>query len=145
MSSKAKLGHYRAYNNRHDPSRFVLTVPTASGKWMNPITKHELDILPFGPGWRRFLAIERPIIYAFKNATKSRSSNPTSGWKMTFPFMDTNLCTRVDFYGFSSGGGKYFARGETVRYSHRPEIEHYSRRLLSAAHIGPIPRCIYGS
>ena len=58
--------------------------------------------------------------------------------------IESGVCSRVDVYGFSGGGGKYFSRREKVKASHLPELEHYTRRLLSASGVrGNV--CIYGA
>ena len=50
---------------------------------------------------------------------------------------------RIDVYGFSSGGGKYFQRRYEVKDAHVINIEHLSHRILMATGVkGKV--CIYG-
>ena len=44
----------------------------------------------------------------------------------------TGVCSRLDLYGFSSGGGKYFLRNKIVSKAHPISGENYIYRLWMA-------------
>lgn len=55
----------------------------------------------------------------------------------------SGACTRLDIYGFSSGGGKYFSRNYQVDDDHSINLEHFCHRLIM--HTGMKGKvCVYG-
>jgi hypothetical protein len=72
-----------------------------------------------------------------------RKGQPTGGWARLMALIDSGVCTRVDVYGFSAGGGKYFNTQATVKEAHVIRVEHFALRMLMATGAkGKV--CVYG-
>jgi len=65
---------------------------------------------------------------------------PTTGFRRVIALVNSDLCTRVDLYGFSSGGGKYFNKEVEPHFVHVLPGEHLTYRLLMEQ--GKL--CVYG-
>lgn len=73
-----------------------------------------------------------------------RKGQPTGGIARVMALIDSGVCTRVDLYGFSSGGGKYFNRRATVKEAHVIRVEHFAlRQLMASGAKGKV--CVYGN
>ena len=97
------------------------------------------------------------MFYAFleaKNMTGFAGSSfgvpklphPTGGitrLRAIIQMLSTGVCDRLDVYGFSVGGGKYFDRKHVVSHAHPISSENYFLRLMMATGVhGKL--CIYG-
>jgi len=69
---------------------------------------------------------------------------PTTGFKRVLGLIGSKLCSRVDLYGWSSGGGKYFSQREYVLAMHMLPAEHFAFRLLQSGRLPEYNVCIYG-
>jgi hypothetical protein len=56
----------------------------------------------------------------------------------------SRLCTRVDLYGWSSGGPKYFAKTSFPFDFHMLPAEHFTYRVLQGRQGTDYPVCVYG-
>ena len=95
--------------------------------------------------WRRDAAAIYEIFKKVKKP-KKKDVHPTGGFARVMSMVEMvnrGVCSRLDIYGFSEGGGKYFKRKHTVKTDHIIIAEHFSYRLLMASGVkGKI--CIYG-
>ena len=77
---------------------------------------------------------------------KKTDTKPTGGWARMMAMVEMahiGACTRLDIYGFSSGGGKYFSRSYQVDGDHSINLEHFAHRLIMhTAAKGKV--CVYG-
>ena len=95
--------------------------------------------------WRRDAS---QIYEIFKKVKKPKKKDvhPTGGFARVMSMVEMvsrGVCSRLDIYGFSTGGGKYFKRKHTVKTDHIIIAEHFTYRLLMASGVkGKI--CIYG-
>ena len=95
--------------------------------------------------WRRDAS---QIYEIFKKVKKPKKKgvHPTGGFLRVMAMVEMvrlGVCTRLDIYGFSTGGGKYFKRKHTVKTDHIIIAEHFTYRLLMASGVkGKV--CIYG-
>ena len=104
--------------------------------------------------WRRDL---EQMFYAFleaKNLTNFAGApygvpklpHPTGGitrLRALVQMLSSGICDRLDVYGFSVGGGKYFDRTHFVSHAHPISSENYFIRLLMATGVhGKL--CVYG-
>ena len=79
----------------------------------------------------------------YKKDKKITKGTPTGGLARMISLMESGACTRVDIYGFSGGGGKYFKKSAVVKDEHIISVEHYIRRLMMATGLrGKV--CVYG-
>ncbi|KAK3247652.1 hypothetical protein CYMTET_42853 [Cymbomonas tetramitiformis] len=91
---------------------------------------------------RRVLAMRRneqvadlgmKLYWTYEKATnwkRAKRRRPTTGFKRVITMIGSGLCSRIDLYGFSSGGGKYFARNSFPRGLHIYPAEHLAYRVL---------------
>ncbi len=57
--------------------------------------------------------------------------------------LNLGVCTRLDVYGFSTGGGKYFVPEKEVSHAHPISAENYLYRLWMTTGIAG-RFCLYG-
>ena len=92
------------------------------------------------PSWRKAIT---EIYKIYKKDKKITKGTPTGGLARMISLMESGACTRVDIYGFSGGGGKYFKKSAVVKDEHIISVEHYIRRLMMATGLrGKV--CVYG-
>jgi hypothetical protein len=92
------------------------------------------------PAWRKAIT---EIYKIYKKDKKITKGTPTGGLARMISLMESGACTRVDIYGFSGGGGKYFKKSAVVKDEHIISVEHYIRRLMMATGLrGKV--CVYG-
>ncbi len=95
--------------------------------------------------WRRDAAAIYDIFKKVKKP-KKKDVHPTGGFARVMSMVEMvnmGVCSRLDIYGFSMGGGKYFKRKHTVKTDHIITAEHFTYRLLMASAVkGKI--CLYG-
>ena len=92
------------------------------------------------PSWRKAIT---EIYKVYKKDKKITKGTPTGGLARMISLMESGACTRVDIYGFSGGGGKYFKKSAVVKDEHIISVEHYIRRLMMATGLrGKV--CVYG-
>eukprot|EP00192_Tetraselmis_astigmatica_P010788 CAMPEP_0117665614 /NCGR_PEP_ID=MMETSP0804-20121206/9912_1 /TAXON_ID=1074897 /ORGANISM="Tetraselmis astigmatica, Strain CCMP880" /LENGTH=366 /DNA_ID=CAMNT_0005473055 /DNA_START=442 /DNA_END=1538 /DNA_ORIENTATION=+ len=94
-------------------------------------------VLVYGPHLNRKWRPVAKTVYAKylrEKKKKPTETKPTGGWARMMAMVEmagTGACTRLDIYGFSSGGGKYFARNYQVDGDHSINLEHFCHRLIS--------------
>lgn len=97
------------------------------------------------PHWRRS-AQQIYHIFTKVKKPKKKDVHPTGGFARTMSMVEMvslGVCSRLDIYGFSTGGGKYFKRKHTVKTDHIIVAEHFTYRLLMVSGVkGKI--CLYG-
>ena len=78
---------------------------------------------------------------------KAKNAKATGGMARLLAMAELariGACTRLDIYGFSSGGGKYFQRSAKVQGIHNANLEHYVRQWwMHSKAKGPV--CVYGN
>jgi len=120
------------------PSRFHV-----SPKERSVTSPDGVPVLVYGPSLPRWRQAAGAIYAAYKSEHNIDKGKPTGGWARVMAVVDSDLCTRVDIYGYSAGGGKYFARSSLVKDAHVVRVEHFSHRLIMATGIkGKV--CVYG-
>eukprot|EP00899_Mesostigma_viride_P018080 jgi/Mesvir1/26273/Mv01636-RA.1 len=67
---------------------------------------------------------------------------PSRGFKRAMAVILSGLCSRVDMYGWSSGGGKYFDRTAMSMKIHLMPLEHFVYRTIMG--IPQASVCIFG-
>lgn len=140
--------HYRDRKEDGDqkPTKFYINPKYAPGD-LAPIDG--IPVLVYGPHLNLRWRTAAKTIYSKFLAEKKRKgddSKPTGGWARMIAMVEMaalGACTRVDIYGFSSGGGKYFSRGYSVDSDHSINLEHFCHRLIM--HTGMKGKvCVYG-
>mmetsp|Transcript_41847 Transcript_41847/g.133555 ORF Transcript_41847/g.133555 Transcript_41847/m.133555 type:complete len:424 (+) Transcript_41847:50-1321(+) len=71
---------------------------------------------------------------------EGRGVQPTTGFRRVSAIVGSGFCTRIDLYGFSSGGGKFYSKKSNPYWWHSLPAEHLTYRLLQSK--GKI--CVYG-
>uniref|UniRef100_A0A061SD47 Alpha--sialyltransferase st3gal i-r2 n=1 Tax=Tetraselmis sp. GSL018 TaxID=582737 RepID=A0A061SD47_9CHLO len=136
---------YRKEDGDQKPSRFHVN-PKYAPADLEPIDG--VPVLVYGPHlnlkWR---PVAKEIYSRYvKEKRRSPDTKPTGGWARLVAMMElaaTGACDRLDIYGFSSGGGKYFSRRYSVDSDHSISLEHFCHRLIMHTGIkGKV--CVYG-
>mmetsp|Transcript_14552 Transcript_14552/g.27970 ORF Transcript_14552/g.27970 Transcript_14552/m.27970 type:complete len:493 (+) Transcript_14552:154-1632(+) len=123
------------------PTRYHM-IPKLPPKNMEKIDG--VPIMVYGPALAPWRAAAREIYFIYKKDRKITKGDPTGGWARMVSLVESGFCKRVDIYGFSSGGGKYFKRSQLVKEAHVVNVEHYTRRLMMALQLhGKV--CVYGT
>eukprot|EP00227_Mantoniella_beaufortii_P014970 CAMPEP_0197591376 /NCGR_PEP_ID=MMETSP1326-20131121/13040_1 /TAXON_ID=1155430 /ORGANISM="Genus nov. species nov., Strain RCC2288" /LENGTH=647 /DNA_ID=CAMNT_0043156789 /DNA_START=57 /DNA_END=2000 /DNA_ORIENTATION=+ len=100
-------------------------------------------IVAYGPALPKWRADIKNIYDIYKKDKKITKGTPTGGLARMISLMESGACSRVDIYGFSGGGGKYFKKSAVVKEEHIISVEHYIRRLMmSTGIVGKV--CVYG-
>ncbi|KAK3271123.1 hypothetical protein CYMTET_20508 [Cymbomonas tetramitiformis] len=103
------------------PTRYHVSPKDRTLKPINGI-----PVLPYGPSVKPWRAVANSIYELYKSEKNMVKGKPTGGWARVMALIDSGLCTRLDIYGFSAGGGKYFARSSLVKQVHVINVEHYT-------------------
>ena len=102
--------------------------------------------ISYGPDIAVWREDAQAIYDTYKKEKKIKEGKPTGGWARLMGLIEqvaNGPCTRLDIYGFSSGGGKYFQRRYEVKDAHVINLEHLSHRIIMATGIkGQV--CVYG-
>ena len=97
----------------------------------------------YGPALPKWRSDINEIYAVYKKDKKITKGTPTGGLARMISLMESGACTRVDIFGFSGGGGKYFKKSAVVKDEHVISVEHYIRRLMMATGVvGKV--CVYG-
>ncbi|KAK3240691.1 hypothetical protein CYMTET_49486 [Cymbomonas tetramitiformis] len=103
-------------------------------------------VLALGPDANKVDGIGAAVYTAYLEASGmsshigSKLRRATTGFKRALGIVASQLCSRIDMYGFSSGGGKYFARSSEPFSYHVLAAEHFAFRVLMAQQ----NVCVYG-
>ena len=158
-------GQEDAHWRTHVPLLYML-----NRKQTLSLTKRGRPVLVLGPGQSTFDHQVRDLIYRIYMDDKGKTSEtgslivisagrhvvldsflvaglkykdtmrPTTGFKRVMAIIASGLCSRVDLYGYSSGGGKYFHQKAKPLKHHSLAAEHYAYRVLMSRD----RVCIYG-
>eukprot|EP00873_Tetraselmis_striata_P040332 jgi/Tetstr1/460596/TSEL_000521.t1 len=140
--------HYRDRKEDGDqkPTKFHIN-PKYTPPDLAPIDG--VPVLVYGPDLNNKWRAVAKKIYAMYQAESKRKGDdvkPTGGWARMIAMVETaalGACTRLDIYGFSSGGGKYFVKNYRVDSDHAINLEHFCHRLIM--HTGVKGKvCVYG-
>lgn len=65
----------------------------------------------------------------YKTENKIERGAPSGGNKLAMDVISSNLCSRVDLYGYTArGSAKYFNKGKTMSLVHILGLEHWMYR-----------------
>mmetsp|Transcript_12489 Transcript_12489/g.17021 ORF Transcript_12489/g.17021 Transcript_12489/m.17021 type:complete len:226 (-) Transcript_12489:189-866(-) len=129
-----------ASHNAVKPSRYHM-IPKFPSKNLEPMDG--IPIMVYGNALAKWRAVAREVYDIYKKDKRILKGAPTGGLARMISLIESQLCDRLDIYGFSSGGGKYFKRTQIVKDAHVINIEHYLRRVIMAAKLrGKV--CVYG-
>jgi hypothetical protein len=135
-----KDSYVGAIGGNQKPSKYYM-IPKIIPK--NFVRKDGARIVGYStalPSWRKAIT---EIYKIYKKDKKITKGTPTGGLARMISLMESGACTRVDIYGFSGGGGKYFKKSAVVKDEHIISVEHYIRRLMMATGLrGKV--CVYG-
>ena len=135
-----KDSYVGAIGGNQKPSKYYM-IPKIIPK--NFVRKDGARIVGYSialPSWRKAIT---EIYKIYKKDKKITKGTPTGGLARMISLMESDACTRVDIYGFSGGGGKYFKKSAVVKDEHIISVEHYIRRLMMATGLrGKV--CVYG-
>ena len=135
-----KDSYVGAIGGNQKPSKYYM-IPKIIPK--NFVRKDGARIVGYStalPSWRKAIT---EIYKIYKKDKKITKGTPTGGLARMISLMESGACTRVDIYGFSGGGGKYFKKSAIVKDEHIISVEHYIRRLMMATGLrGKV--CVYG-
>jgi hypothetical protein len=136
-----KPSYQGAIGGKQQPSKYYM-IPKDIPK--NFEMKNGIRTVAYGPAlpkWRKDIT---EIYSVYKKDKKITKGTPTGGLARMISLMESGSCTRVDIYGFSGGGGKYFKKSAVVKEEHVISVEHYIRRLMMATGlVGKV--CVYGA
>ena len=105
--------------------------------------KNGVKSVAYGPALPKWRKAIQEIYNVYKKDKNIKKGTPTGGLARMISLMESGACTRVDIYGYSGGGGKYFKKNQVVKDEHIISVEHYIRRLMMATGIrGKV--CVYG-
>jgi len=122
------------------PTRYMM-IPKTPTRNLEPMRGK--PIMVYGPAMAQWRAVAREVYEIYKKDKKITKGSPTGGLTRMASMIESGICSRLDIYGFSSGGGKYFRRNQVVKEAHVINIEHYLRRLVMAFRLrGDV--CVYG-
>ena len=120
-------------------------IPKAPPKNLGRMPDGKMSVI-YGPDVATWREDATAIYETYKKERKLKAGKPTGGWARLMGLIEqvaNGSCSRLDVYGFSSGGGKYFQRRYEVKDAHVINIEHLSHRILMATGVkGKV--CIYG-
>ncbi len=142
--------NYRIGPHKPDrmPTRYHMYPKRTPRDMRADLMKGGIPPLVYGSGkspWRRDASAIYEIFKKVKKP-KKKGVHPTGGFARVMSMVEMvklGVCTRLDIYGFSEGGGKYFKRKHTVKTDHIIIAEHFTYRLLMATGVkGKV--CIYG-
>lgn len=135
-----KAGYNSKETSKIKPTRYHM-IPKETPAGFKPIDG--VPLMAYGPALNKWRPVAKEVYEIYKKEKKILKGTPTGGLARMISIMESGLCSRVDVYGYSSGGGKYFARSAVVKEAHVINIEHYLRRVIMAAQLhGKV--CIYG-
>eukprot|EP00958_Prasinococcus_capsulatus_P003401 scaffold307_cov390-Prasinococcus_capsulatus_cf.AAC.18 len=132
--------------NQEDPRwrKHVPLIYMLNQKQTTTLSMRGRPVLVLGPGQDDFDRRVRDFVYRIymddKRLSYKDTMRPTTGFKRVMAIVASGLCTRVDLYGFSSGGGKYFHQKAKPLKHHLLAAEHYAFRVLMSND----QMCVYG-
>jgi hypothetical protein len=135
-----KQSYQGSIGGKQQPSKFFM-IPKNIPKDL--AMKNGVRTVVYGPGLPQWRKAINEIYTVYKKDKKITKGTPTGGLARMISLMESGACTRVDIYGYSGGGGKYFKKSAIVKDEHVISVEHYIRRLMMATGLGG-KVCIYG-